>query len=303
MLNYILKRLLISVLTIFILCAVVFFIVRIIPGSPFTNPKLSAETIAKIEEYYGFTKPIPVQFVIFLKNLSKGDLGYSTFYKSQTVTGIIQTSFPVSLDLGIRALLFAIIAGIFLGIVAALNRNKPWDYISITIAILGISVPSFVIAGLLQYVFGVKLGWFPVSRYETLAATILPAFSLGLGTLASLTRLTRTSMLEVVDSDYVKTAKSKGLSRGKIILNHQLRNALIPIVTVLGPTAAYLVTGTFVVEQIFAIPGLGRHYVLAIQNLDYSLVMGLTIFFGTILVGMNFLVDLVYGVVDPRIRV
>jgi oligopeptide transport system permease protein len=152
-------------------------------------------------------------------------------------------------------------------------------------------------------VFAVKLGWFPVSRYETIAATILPSFALGLGTLATLTRLTRTSMLEVIDSDYVKTAKSKGLNRFKIILNHQLRNALIPIVTVLGPTAAFLVTGTFVVEQIFAIPGLGRHYVLAIQNLDYSLVMGLTIFFGSILVAMNFLVDMVYGIIDPRMRV
>ena len=303
MVKYVLKRLLISVLTIFILCAVVFFVVRIIPGSPFTNPKLSAETIERIEEYYGFTKPLPVQFVIFLKNLSHGDLGYSTFYKSQTVTGIIEASFPVSLDLGLRALAFAIVSGLTLGIVAALNRNKTWDYLSITIAIVGISVPSFVIAGLLQYGFAVKLGWFPVSRYETFASTILPAFSLGLGTLATLTRLTRTSMLEVIDSDYVKTAKSKGLSQFKIILNHQLRNALVPIVTVLGPTAAYLVTGTFVVEQIFAIPGLGRHYVLAIQNLDYSLVMGLTIFFGTILVGLNFLVDMVYGIIDPRMRV
>ena len=206
------------------------------------------------------------------------------------------------MDLGLRALAIAIVSGFTLGIVASLNRNKTWDYMSISIAIIGISVPSFVIASMLQYVFAVKLGWFPVSRYESLVATILPSFSLGLGTLASLTRLTRTSMLEVIDSDYVKTAKSKGLSQFQIIRSHQLRNALIPIVTVLGPTAAYLVTGTFVVEQIFAIPGLGRHYVLAIQNLDYSLVMGLTIFFGTILVSLNFLVDIVYGFIDPRMR-
>ncbi|XMB65976.1 ABC transporter permease [Mycoplasmatota bacterium zrk1] len=302
MTKYILKRLLISLITIFVLCTVTFFVIRWIPGDPFENPKITEEMHAQLVTYYGLDKPVIVQYGGFLKNLLNGHLGYSIQYTNRPVTEIIGEAFPYSFDLGVRALLFATIVGISLGITAALNRKKTLDYVSILVAVIGISVPSFVVASSLQYFFGVKLGWLPVSRYESFASTILPSFALGLGTLATLTRLMRTSMLEVISTDYVKTAKSKGVGKLGVILKHQLRNALLPIVTILGPTAAFLMTGTFIVEQIFAIPGLGRHFIMAVQNTDYSLVTGLTIFFGSVLVLMNFLVDLVYGLIDPRIR-
>ncbi|QVK19805.1 ABC transporter permease [Mycoplasmatota bacterium] len=302
MTKYILKRLLISLITIFVLCTVTFFVIRWIPGDPFENPKITEEMHAQLVTYYGLDKPVIVQYGGFLKNLFNGHLGYSIQYTNRPVTEIIGEAFPYSFDLGVRALLFATIAGISLGITAALNRKKTLDYVSILVAVIGISVPSFVVASSLQYFFGVKLGVLPVSRYESFASTILPSFALGLGTLATLTRLMRTSMLEVISTDYVKTAKSKGVGKLGVILKHQLRNALLPIVTILGPTAAFLMTGTFIVEQIFAIPGLGRHFIMAVQNTDYSLVTGLTIFFGSVLVLMNFLVDLVYGLIDPRIR-
>ena len=185
---------------------------------------------------------------------------------------------------------------------AALNHNKSWDYICMIIAVIGVSVPSFIIGALLQYFFAVKLKLFPVAQWNGVEYTILPSIALGLGTLARLARLMRASMLEVVGQDYIKTAKAKGLPRWKVVVKHQMRNAILPVVTVLGPIVATLVTGTFVIEQIFAIPGLGRHYVMGIQNLDYSMILGLTVFFGSFVVLMNLLVDITYGFVDPRIR-
>lgn len=302
LLKYLLNKISIALGTIFILITITFFLVRLLPGDPFLDPKLPPEIKQKMIEYYGFDQPLIVQFFQYLGNILKGDLGYSLTYKNQTVTDVIAEAFPKSMELGLIALVISLIFGLFLGVIAAVKHNKSIDYMSMLVAVIGISVPSFIVAGLLQYVFAVKLQLFPVAQWLGFKYTVLPAAALAFGTVAMIARLMRTSMLEVVSTDYVKTANAKGLSQLQITVNHQIRNALLPILTILGPLVARLVTGTFVIEQIFAIPGLGRHYVLSMQNLDYSMIMGLTIFFGAFLVIMNLIVDLSYGFVDPRIR-
>jgi len=294
---------LISLITVWVLATLVFFLIRALPGDPFTSEKITPEIKINMMRYYGLDKPLPVQYLKYMGNLLKGDMGYSLRYKNRTVNQIIADAFPNSAELGLRSLVLSITFGLLLGIVAALNHNKTWDYICIIIAVIGVSVPSFIIGGLIQYLFGVKLGWLPVAQWKGFAYTIMPSFALSLGTLALLARLMRTSMLEVVNQDYIKTAKAKGLNQVQITIKHQIRNAILPVITVLGPIVASLITGTFVIESIFAIPGLGRHYVIGLQNLDYSMTLGLTIFFGAFLVFMNFLVDIAYGFVDPRIRV
>ena len=303
MLKYILKRFAISLVTIWILTTVVFFLIRVLPGDPFTSDKTTPQIRDSMMKYYGFDKPLPVQYAKYLKNLLQGDMGYSLKYKNRTVNQVIANAFPNSAELGIRALFFAIPMGILLGIISALNHNKAWDYGSMIIAVIGVSVPSFIIGGLLQYVFAIKLKLLPVAQWKGFEYTILPSFALALGTLALLARLMRASMLEVTGQDYILTAEAKGLPIYKIVWKHQIRNAILPVVTVLGPIVAALITGTFVIEKIFAIPGLGKHYVQGIQNLDYTLVLGLTIFYGAFVIILNFLVDIIYGFVDPRIRV
>lgn len=303
MAKYIAKRLIISVITIFVLVTIVFFLVKMIPGDPFTDGKLSEDTVARMMAYYGLDKPLSEQYFTYMGNLLHGNFGYSLRYSAREVNEIIATAFPYSADLGIRALIFALVSGLLLGIVAALNHNKGLDHFSIFVAIIGISVPSFVVGALLQYFLSVKLGILPVARWTSFKHTLLPSFALGLHTLAVIARMMRANMLDVIGQDYIKTAKSKGLSKIQIVFKHQLRNAILPIVTLLGPQVASLLTGTFVVEQIFAIPGLGGYYVLAVQNLDYSLTLGLTVFYGSFLVLMNLLVDIAYGFVDPRIRI
>ncbi|GAA0363356.1 ABC transporter permease [Bacillus horti] len=302
MAKYFLQRIFIALLTIFILVVATFFLVKLLPGDPFLDPKLPDETRQNMIEYYGLDKPVYIQFFQYLGNLVQGDLGYSLTYKNQTVNQVIANAFPKSMELGLIALVISLIIGLILGIISALQHNKALDYISMLIAIIGISVPSFIIGALFQYVFAVRLQWFPVAQWLGFEYTILPACALALGSVALIARLMRTSMLDIVSLDYVKTADAKGLSQAQITMRHQIRNALLPVLTVLGPLVARLVTGTFVIEQIFAIPGLGRHYVQSMQTLDYTMIMGLTIFFGAFLVVMNLLVDLSYGLVDPRIR-
>jgi oligopeptide transport system permease protein len=301
-LKYTSKRIVTSLVMIFLLVTVSFFMVKMIPGSPFTSEKMQAGNKAAIYAYYGLDKPVYVQYLVYLKNLLQGDLGVSYKIRSISVNQIIADAFPYSLDLGLRAIAFALVAGLLLGIIAAYQRGKPMDTFTMILAIIGISVPSFIVGFFIQYVFAVKLKWFPVAQYETQMHTVLPTFALGLGMLAVIAKYTRTSMLEVISSDYVKTADSKGLSKMRIIFVHQLRNALMPVITLLGPMVAAVITGTFVVENVFAIPGLGRHYVTSVQNLDYTLIVGLTIFFAVILVVMNLIVDIVYALIDPRIK-
>ncbi len=303
MAKYIIKRILISILTILVLVTAVWILVRLLPGDPFTSEKLSPEVRANMEKYYGFDKPLFTQYTTYMKNLLRGDLGYSLNYKNLTVNKILRDSFPYSADLGIRALTFSVTIGLFLGIIAALNRGKFLDYFCIVLAILGCSMPDFIIGSLLQYTFGIKLKLLPIAQWQSFKHTILPSIALGFYTLANVSRVMRASMLEVVNQDYIKTARSKGLSEPKIVFKHQIRNAILPIITILGPIIASILTGTFVIESIFAIPGMGKYYVSGVHTLDYTLILGSTIFYGVLLIIANTIVDILYGIIDPRIRI
>jgi ABC-type dipeptide/oligopeptide/nickel transport system permease component len=302
MLRFIANRLLIAIVAVFVLATLTFFLLRLVPGDPLAAPRLTQEVKERLREHYGLDKPVIEQYAIYMTHLLRGDFGYSLMSRGRRVNTIIAEAFPVSLDLGIRAMAIAIVFGLFLGITAALNRGKALDYLTVALVIVGVSVPSFVVAGVLQYWLGVQLKLLPVARYESFWHTIMPSFALGIGTMATIARYMRTSMLEIMHADYIRTARAKGLRPAQIVWRHQIRNALFPILTILGPTVASVLTGSFVIESIFAIPGLGQHFVLAMQNLDYTLVLGLTVFFGTFLIAMNFLVDVAYGLIDPRIR-
>lgn len=304
MVKYIAKKLLYAFITIWIVVSATFFMMQAIPGDPFMNEKrVIPEIKENLRKYYGLDKPLHEQYFIYMKNLMTGKLGMSFQYKNRTVNEIITNGFPISASLGMRALIVGLIAGIFLGVIAALNHNKGWDRFSIFVAIIGVSIPGFVIAALLQWVFGVKLRWLPVAQWKTFGHTIMPTFSLSLGLVANLARFMRSSMLDVIGQDYIKTAKAKGLSPFEIVWRHQLRNAILPVITILGPWIAVIITGTFVIETVFAIPGLGKFYVQSINMQDYTLITGITAFFGSILVLMNMLVDVAYGLIDPRIRI
>lgn len=302
MVRYIINRVLVAILTMFILATTTFFLLRLVPGDPFAGPRVIPEIKERLRIHYGLDKPLAEQYLIYMSNILRGDFGYSLAKRGHRVNKVIRDAFPQSLDLGIRAMIMSIIFGLFFGIIAALNRGKPLDYLTVVLVLIGISVPSFVVAALLQYFFGVYLKILPVARYESFWHTLMPSFALSLGTMAALARYMRASMLEVITADYIKTARAKGLRKNQIVIRHQIRNALFPILTILGPAIAMVLTGSFIIESIFAIPGLGRHYVLAMQNLDYTLVMGLTLFFGFFLIVMNLLVDFTYGIIDPRVR-
>ena len=303
MAKYIGKRLVAALLTLFLLITVVFFLVRLMPGEPFTSAKLTKEVAANMEKYYGFDKPLIVQYGQYLKNLLHGDLGYSMKHTNKTVNYIIGETFPYSADLGIRSLVLAVSIGLVLGILAARNRGNKIDLFCVIIAILGTSIPDFIMGAVLQYFFGIKWGLLPIAQYEGFKYTILPSCALAFYTLATVSRIMRASMLEVVQQDYIKTARSKGLSEMRITCKHQIRNAIMPVITVLGPTVASVLTGTFVVESIFAVPGMGKYYVESVNTNDYSMILGMTIFYGAFLIFCNLIVDILYGIVDPRVRV
>jgi oligopeptide transport system permease protein len=302
MVKYIINRFIASIFTLLVLVTLVFLLIRLLPGDPFTSEKMTPEVKKNMMNYYGLDKPFHIQYFRYLGNLARGDLGTSMKYANRRINDIITQAFPYSADLGIRSILLAVAVGLVLGIAAALKRGKSWDYLCMVIAIIGVSIPDFIGAYLLQFVFGIKLHLLPVAQWKSFRHTILPVFALSLYTLALIARIMRSSMLEVVSQDYVKTAKSKGLSPLEVVLRHQIRNAILPVVTLLGPITASVLTGTFVVELIFAIPGMGKWYVLGIQNLDYSMILGMTVFYGVFLIFANFIVDILYGFIDPRIR-
>lgn len=302
MLRYVLNRLVISAFTLLILVTAVFFLVRAMPGDPFLSDKLTPEIRQNMLQYHGFDRPLYLQYFRYIGNLLQGDLGVSMYYNNLPITRLIAESFPYSADLGIRALVLASCLGIALGVISALNRARWLDYLCIFIAILGVSLPDFVTGYLLQFVFALKLKVLPVALWRGFKYTILPTLALSFYTTALLTRIMRASMLEVVHQDFIKVAKAKGLSTFQVVWRHQIRNAILPVVTILGPIAAAILTGTFVIELIYAIPGMGKYYVLGIQNLDYSQILGLTVFYGAFIVAANFAVDIVYGFIDPRIR-
>lgn len=304
MLKYILKRIASSIVTLWVVITITFFLMHAIPGDPFTNEKaISPEIMANLKHKYGLDQPLIVQYGQYLGNLVQGDLGISIKYKNRAVNDMIKEGFPVSAHLGLWSAAIGISLGLLLGIIASLNHKGFWDYFVIFIAISGVSIPNFVFAAIFQYAFGVKLGWFPVARWGTPMHVILPALALGLRVVAFQARMMRTSMLDVLSQDYIKTAKSKGLNKRQITWRHAIRNAILPVVTILGPLLAGLLTGTFVIEKIFAIPGLGKFYIQSIQQNDYTVIMGTTAFYSTVLIILVFLVDIAYGFVDPRIRI
>lgn len=303
MLKYICKKTLIALLTVFVLATATFFLVKLIPGDPFLNDKIPVAVQEKQRAYYGLDKSWPEQYVTYMGNLLQGDLGYSIKKTGRTVVDIIVEAFPVSAKLGLTSLIFAELIGLSFGMLCAQFRGKWPDYCLMILAVLGIALPSMVLGPILRLVFGVWLRWLPVTGWGSVEKMILPAIVLGLGTVAGNTRSMRASMLAITTQDYVKTAKAKGLSPLKVVLKHQFKNSLVPIIPNLGAQIAGIMMGSFVVESMFLIPGMGRYYVDSITNLDYPLIMGLTIFYGAFLVTMNLLVDVLYGLIDPRIRV
>lgn len=304
MTKYILKRLVISVITVWLIATVCFFLLRTLPGNPFqTTTLLSQDMVDRMMHYYGLDKPLMQQYITYMKNLLHGDFGYSLKYTGTSVNSIIAKTFPISARLGIQAYLLALPLGLAFGIVAARRRGKFVDYGLVGFSVLGISVPVFILAALLQYVFAIKLKWLPVAQWKSFKYTILPTLTLAFSSIAGKTRAMRTYMLEIINEDYIKTAKAKGLSKLKIIWSHQIRNAIIPMIPTMGMEIVGMLMGSFVVEQIYSIPGIGKQFVTSIQALDYTMTLGLTVFIGVFVVSANFIVDLVYGLVDPRIRV
>ena len=308
MIRYTIIRLLQGVLTVWFIATATFMAMHAVPGDPLMNDKAVSEVVRKnLEAQYGLDQHIVKQYGIYIRNMVRGDFGISFAQENRSVNDIIREHFPISAILGILAITFAGLGGILFGALTARYRNRMPDIVIMFLVILGISVPSFVFAALGQLAL-VKLNAFfgtsilPVAGWGTLAHMIAPSLVLGLGTMAFLTRLMRSSMLEIVSSDYVRTARSKGLPTTRIFLRHELRNAILPVVTVLGPSIAAITTGGFVVELVFAIPGLGRYFVQAVQQLDYTVIMGTTVFYGAFLVFMVIVVDLLYGLIDPRVR-
>lgn len=303
MLRYVIKRIIAIFVTLFLVATITFIMMKAVPGSPFTGEKgISPQVLAQLNKKYKLDQPLMTQYLEYMKGLVTFNLGPSLKKDGVTVNSMIENSFPVSAKLGIITILFIVCLGIPLGILSALKRSKLPDYIITIFATLGISVPTFVLGALILYIFGAILGWIPTYGLTSWKSYIGPAISLGGFSLAFVMRLTRSSMLEIMGQDYIRTARAKGLSNAKIIGKHALKNALIPVVTYMGPMIAGILSGSFVTEKIFAIPGMGKFFVEAITNRDYTVIMGTTIFFAAFAASMILVVDIVYYFLDPRIR-
>ena len=299
---YMLKRFGMALLTIFLVVSITFLVMHAIPASPFSSEKAKSDaTIAALEAKYGFDKPLPVQFINYIKNVLQGDFGLSTKWIGSTVSDLIMGALPYSMQLGIWAAAIAIICGVTLGAIAALNRGRFVDQIIQVVTTGLVSMPNFVIATLLLIVFALKLKLLPTLANQP-GGMILPTLSLSLYPMAYITRLERSSMLDVLGQDFIRTARSKGLRNRKVIFKHALKNALGPVITYAGPMLAYILTGSMVVENIFSVPGLGRLFVNSMLRTDYMMIMGVTIVLATAIIVMNFLADVLYKVMDPRIN-
>lgn len=303
MTKYVFKRLLMSLATLWVIITLTFILMHSVPGDPFAKEgKMPQVVYENLQRKYGLDKPKSEQYVIYLKNILKGDFGDSMKSNVETVNQMIKRGFPVSAYLGIEALLIALIFGPGLGALAALYQNKWPDYLSMLIAIIGISVPSFIMGTVFIQFIAMKVSWLPIGGWGGFKHTILPALAMALMPLAYMARLMRSSMLEVLGQDYIKTAQSKGIKKSAVILKHAIRNAILPVVSVLGTLVSNLLVGSFVIEKIFGIPGLGSLFVKSISNRDYTLIMGTTIFYSIVLITALFIVDLAYMAIDPRIR-
>ncbi|MGQ0793630.1 MAG: ABC transporter permease [Deltaproteobacteria bacterium] len=303
MIKFILRRVLTGALVVFTVATITFFLLRVLPGGPFdAEKKLPPIILKNIEKIYSLDKPLWSQYTGYLSNLARFDFGPSYKYVDRSVNEVIEQTLPVSLKLGLAALLVSVLLGTVVGTISATRPRGAFDFISVSFATALVSVPSFVLGAALIYFLSLQLGWFPAALWGRAEHYVLPALTLAGGPTAYLARLTRGSMLEVRETLFVRTARAKGLGEITITVKHTLRNALIPVVTVLGPISAYLITGSFVVEHIFAVPGMGRFFVFAVSNRDYPLVMGITIVYTIILVLANLVVDLLYVWLDPRIK-
>ncbi|KHM51582.1 peptide ABC transporter permease [Anaerovibrio lipolyticus] len=304
MLNYLGKRLINSIIVLWIVMTVTFLLMHAIPGGPFTAEKnLPPAVQANIEARYKLNDPLSTQYKDYVENILHGDLGPSFKYVGRSVNDIIGESFPVSFELGMEAILISLLLGIPAGVLAAYRRNNWQDRTVNLLTTIGIAVPGFVLAALMVEIFAMKLGLLPAAMWIDWKSRILPAFALAAMPMAFITRLTRSSMLEVLGQDYIKTAKAKGLGTSYILFKHALPNALIPVVTYVGPMVASILTGSFVIETIFAIPGLGSYFVTSIYNRDYTVILGVTIFYSAIIILMNMIVDIIYPMLDPRIKI
>jgi oligopeptide transport system permease protein len=304
MLKYTLKRLVNAFVVLFIITTATWFLMQLLPGSPIQNAeKLTAEQEAQVEEQYNLDKPLPVQYALYMTGLVRGDLGNSYLYGGTPVTSIILDRLPVSMFLGTQAIVVGLVVGLFLGIIGALKQNSIWDSGAAFLAVLGVSVPDFVLAPLAQYWLGLKLGIFPIAFFESWWHSVLPSLVLSTVVAAVIATFTRTEMLEVLGQDYVTLAKAKGLSKLAVVLKHVLRNSMIPLVTIMLPLTAALVTGVLIVETVFSIPGLGEQFVRSIFEKDFPIIMGTTILFSVFFVASYLLQDILYGIIDPRIRV
>jgi len=305
MLRYAIRRLAGAIPTLFVIVTAAFFLMRLAPGGPFDDEQtLPPEIEANLEAAYGLDRPVLVQYGNYLAGLVRGDLGPSFRYRDFSVSDLIAQGLPVTLKIGIAALALAVIAGVLLGLLAGARRNSPADHAVMGVAIAGIAVPNFVVAPLLALVFGVHLGWLPVGGWQRgeLRYAILPVITLALPFVAYIARLTRGSLLEVLQLPHIRTARAKGLSERRILWRHAFKPAILPVVSFLGPAAGALLTGSLVVEQVFGLPGVGRHFVQGAVNRDYTLVMGMVVFYAALILLLNLLVDLAYGWLDPRIR-
>ncbi|KKC48706.1 MULTISPECIES: ABC transporter permease [Paenibacillus] len=302
MFRFIVRRLINIVISLVVLASATFFLMKAVPGNPFLNEKNSQATIDAMMKYYGLDKPLWQQYLTYMKNLFQGELGESLKTPGRFVTDIISQSFGNSLKLGLVAVVVSVIVGVALGMIAAMYNRKLIDKIAVFVAILGISIPNFVVGSVMQYLLGVKVTWFNVAGLAGPMDYVLPTIALSALPIAFITRLTRSSMLEVLTADYIRTAKAKGLSPMRIVLRHGLRNAILPVVTYLGPMSANVITGSVVVEKIYAIAGLGKFFTDSIANRDYPLIMGITLFYAVILMVARFLADIGYALVDPRMK-
>ncbi|WP_086428959.1 oligopeptide ABC transporter permease [Staphylococcus cornubiensis] len=302
MLRYTLKRLLYMVISLFIIVTITFFLMKLMPGSPFNDEKLSEQQKTILNEKYGLNDPLPVQYGNYMKNVVKGDFGNSFQYDNQPVWDLIKPRLVPSFQMGLFAMVIGVILGVILGVIAATRQNSWVDYLATFISVIAISVPSFVLAVLLQYVFAVRLQWFPVAGWEGISTAILPSLALSAVVLATVARYIRAEMIEVLSSDYILLARAKGNSTARVLFGHALRNALIPVVTILVPMLASILTGTLTIENIFGVPGLGDQFVRSITTNDFSVIMAITLLFSTLFIASIFIVDVLYGLIDPRIR-
>ncbi|RNB85359.1 ABC transporter permease [Brevibacillus nitrificans] len=306
MAGYIVKRFFASILTMFVLITITFFLMHAVPGGPFSpaeERKVPKSVMEKMEEKFGLNEPLGVQYVNYLKSIAQGDLGISFKQSDVTVNELISRGFPVSAKVGLIAIVIALVVGMLLGITSAIKRGKWPDWLSMIVATIGISIPNFVMTVLMLFLFVVVMKLLPSYGLSSWKHYILPVAGLAFGPIAYIARLMRSSMLEVMRQDYILTARAKGVPEYRVIFKHALKNAIIPIVTYLGPLVAALLTGSFIVERIFSIPGIGRDFVSGISDRDYSVILGLTVFLGIFIIISNFIVDILYAIIDKRVKI